>query len=313
MAIEILHPGLASSLQDSGRYHWQHFGVPVCGSMDLFSHRLANALAGNQGDPATLEMTLQGAKLRFLRRAVIVLSGADFSPCIDDKPVAMLCPLTVPAGAILSFGSHRKGARCYLAIKGGFSAPEVMGSQSTSQGAGFGGHHGRRLKKGDVLAFNWPLHNTSNLRLPFGMPDIFPAHRQALRFIPGKHWNLLTDKEKHQFTHQTFILSQHSDRMGYRLEGEPLALSSSAEIYSEAVSRGTVQLPAGGAPIILMADSQTTGGYPKIAHIAAVDMPYLAQSLPGTEFTFKEISLYNAQLYSAQRQCWLKKILPTAQ
>lgn len=95
--------------------------------------------------------------------------------------------------------------------------------------------------------------------------------------------------------------------MGYRLEGEPLALSSSAEIYSEAVSRGTVQLPAGGAPIILMADSQTTGGYLKIAHIAAVDMPYLAQSLPGTEFTFKEISLYNAQLYSAQRQCWLKK------
>ena len=312
MAIEILHPGLASSLQDSGRYHWQHLGVPVCGAMDLFSHRLANALAGNTGDPATLEMTLQGAKIRFLRHAVIVLSGADLSPCIDDKPVPMLSPLQVPAGAILSFGHRRTGARCYLAVKGGFAAPEVMGSQSTSQGAGFGGYHGRRLQKGDVLNFRWPFHNISNLRLPFGIPDIFPQQRQVLRFIPGKHWKLLSDKEKNQFCHQTFSLSQHSDRMGYRLAGEPLVLSSAEEIYSEAVGRGTVQLPAGGEPIILMADSQTTGGYPKIAHIASIDMPYLAQALPGAEFTFQEISLYNAQLYSIQRQRWLNKILATA-
>lgn len=166
MAIEILHPGLATALHDSGRYGWQHFGVPISGAMDLFSHQLANRLAGNSDDPATLEMTLQGARLHFLRRAVIVLTGADLSPMLDGEPVEMLRPLTVPAGAVLSFGARRRGARCYLAIKGGFAAPEIMGSQSTCSGSAFGGYGGRYLKKVIgwrsagryiISAGHWPL------------------------------------------------------------------------------------------------------------------------------------------------------------
>lgn len=308
MAIEILHPGLASALYDSGRYRWQQFGVPVCGVMDLFSHQLANRLAGNSDDPATLEMTLQGPKLRFLRRAVIVLTGADLSPTLDGEPVEMLRPLSVPAGSILSFGARRKGARCYLAVKGGFAQPEVMGSQSTCLAATFGGYSGRNLQKGDRLNFRWPLHNISRLRAPFGMPDIFPQPQQILRFIPGKHWNLLTEEAKKQFINGEFTVSQNSNRMGYRLQGEKLSLLQPANIYSEAVSCGTVQLPADGLPIILMADSQTTGGYPKIAHIAAIDLPYLAQSLPGAQYSFQQISLHTAQQLSWQRQQWLEKI-----
>ncbi len=308
MAIEILHPGLASALHDSGRYRWQQFGVPVCGAMDLFSHQLANRLAGNSDDPATLEMTLQGAKLRFLRRAVIVLTGADLSPALDGEAIEMLKPLSVPAGSVLSFGARRKGARCYLAVKGGFAQTEVMGSQSTCLAGSFGGFSGRRLQKGDRLAFGWPLHNISRLRAPFGVPDIFPQPLQTLRFIPGKHWNLLTESAKKQFINSVYTVSQNSNRMGYRLLGETLSLTEPANIYSEAVSCGTVQLPADGMPIILMADSQTTGGYPKIAHIAAIDLPYLAQSLPGAQYTFQQISLHTAQQLSWQRQQWLEKI-----
>ncbi|GAA0474234.1 MULTISPECIES: biotin-dependent carboxyltransferase family protein [Tatumella] len=308
MAIEILHPGLATALHDSGRYGWQHFGVPISGAMDLFSHQLANRLAGNSDDPATLEMTLQGARLHFLRRAVIVLTGADLSPMLDGEPVEMLRPLTVPAGAVLSFGARRRGARCYLAIKGGFAAPEIMGSQSTCSGSAFGGYGGRYLKKGDRLAFRWPLHNISRSLAPFGLPDIFPQPLQVLRFIPGKHWDRLTGEAKQRFTDSVFTVSPYSDRMGYRLQGEALTLSQPADIYSEAVSRGTVQLPADGLPIILLADSQTTGGYPKIAHIATMDLPYLAQALPGAQFCFRQISLHTAQQLAYQRQQWLEKI-----
>lgn len=308
MAIEILHPGMATMLQDNGRYRWQHLGVPVCGAMDRFSHQLANALVGNHEDMATLEITLLGPRLRFLRRAVVVLTGADLSPQLDEQAVEMQRPFVVPAGGILRFGPRRQGARCYLAVKGGFSIPEIMGSQSTCHAGQFGGLAGRNLQKGDRLAFRWPLHNISNLRTPLSVPDIFPVAEQSIDFIAGKHWNRLTETSQQKFLTQIFTVSQHSDRMGYRLDGESLTLREPAEIYSEPVSRGTIQLPNNGMPIILMADSQTTGGYPKIGHITATDMSFLAQSLPGMRFRFRQVSLHNAQYQSQQRRKWIAKI-----
>jgi len=308
MAVEVLYPGMATMLQDSGRYRWQHLGVPVCGAMDRFSHQLANALVGNGEDTATLEITLLGPRLRFLRRAVVVLTGADLSPQLDDQAVEMQRPFVVPAGGILSFGQRRQGARCYLAIKGGFLIPDSMGSQSTCHVGQFGGLAGRNLQKGDCLTFGWPLHNISNLRVPLSVPNIFPIADQTINFIAGKHWNMLTELAQTHFLTQLFRISPQSDRMGYRLDGEYLALREPINMYSEPVSSGTIQLPADGMPIILMADSQTTGGYPKIGHVTSTDMSLLAQSLPGMSFRFRQVSLHSAQSQAQKRRNWIAQI-----
>ncbi|WP_313687346.1 biotin-dependent carboxyltransferase family protein [Pantoea sp.] len=308
MSLEVLHPGMASSLQDEGRYGYQQAGVPVCGAMDRYSHRLANLLVGNQHDCASLEITLLGPRLRFWRRAVIALCGADLSPHIDGQPVPMQQAISVPAGAVLGFGQRRQGARAYLAVHGGFHVSLTMNSHSTCLMAQFGGFAGRYLRQGDHLVTRSAFANATPRVLPFNAPALFPREQQPIRLMAGRHWQQLSADMQQRFLAAVYRIGQDSNRMGYRLEGAAITREHARELASEAVDYGTVQLPPDGQPIILMADAQTTGGYPKIAHVASVDLPRLAQMLPGDEIQFRLISVDQAQQLAIERAAWLNAL-----
>jgi urea carboxylase len=320
MTIEVVKPGALSALQDLGRVGFQRFGVPVCGAMDEWSHRLANLLVGNAQGEATLEITLIGPSLRFSEPALIAITGAELSPRIGEQPVPQATPVLVRAGSQLDFGRRTAGVRAYLAVHGGFAVAPVMGSKSTYLRGGFGGLAGRPLRKGDAI----PVRN--------GNPErVFPRLAQALRdaaqaFVAldaaprlppapwgqapltvratiGQQWQAFTADAQRSLCEAEFRLSPQSDRMGLRFEGPKLPLREPLEMISEAVACGTVQVPPDGNPIVLMADRQTTGGYPKIAGVASVDLPILAQMAPQQGVRFALISLPEAHsLYRARER-----------
>ncbi len=315
MSLEILKPGALSLLQDSGRYGWQRYVVVVGGAMDEWSHRCANALLGNEADEATLEITLMGPSLRFTQSQVIVLCGADMSARIGEQALPLNRALVVRAGAQLDFGKRVTGMRVYLGVRGGFAVPSVMGSRSTYVRAAIGGLNGRALKKGDVLPVSDANGPTANERALLGDRDfvelqhspVLPApaaeQRQRVRMIAGQQWGLFTEAAQAAFAQAEFQVSPQSDRMGIRLKGPVLERRHAFEMISEGVAFGTVQVPPDGQPIVLMADRQTTGGYPKIACVASVDLPLLAQRWPGESVRFEMVSIEEAQrLYVARER-----------
>jgi len=320
MTIEVIKPGALSTLQDLGRRGFQHLGVPVGGVMDERSHRVANLLVGNPEHEATLEITLLGPSLRFQQVALIAIAGADLSACIGEHAVPLETPVLVRAGSQLNFGRRVFGVRTYLAVHGGFAVPAVMQSKSTYVRGKFGGFQGRALQKGDALELApadaqrvYPRLATK-LRaspLPFSLLEDRPrlpgalseASATAARAIVGQQWRAFSAEAQRQFQQAEFRLSPHSDRMGFRLQGPRLALREPLEMISEAVAFGTIQVPPDGNPIVLMADRQTTGGYPKIASVASVDLPALAQQMPAQSVRFALISLEQAQqLYLAHER-----------
>ena len=297
MNIAVLKPGMHTLLQDAGRYGYQHSGVPVAGAMDLFSHRVANMVAGNHGDAATLEITLQGPRLEFSDDALIAICGADLSPAIGPDPVPEGKAVRLRAGSVLEFGACRTGCRAYLAINGGFDVPAVMGSRSTYEAARIGGLQGRALAKGDILRAGTQQpglypglgHGLSQARRPFAFPkwsvnqhiEKLGRTPQIVRIIPGRHWDAFAAGARSLLTESTFRIAPDSNRMGFRLDGPAIQLAEPLELLSEAVSFGTIQVPPGGKPIVLMADRQTTGGYPRIAEVASVDpVSYTHLTLP---------------------------------
>lgn len=314
-SITVLKPGAQTQLQDEGRYGWQRFGVPVGGAMDLWSHRVANLLAGNAADEATLEILLTGPSLRFDAAACIALCGADLSAQVGDEPLPMYERIQLPAGAQLDFGRRVNGLRCYLAVRGGFAVPPVMGSRSTFVRGGFGGFQGRALRKGDVL----PIGAGQPRELP---PAVLPedisvpvplAAAQAVtpvRMVPGEHAALFAPEVHALMAQATYQLSPQSDRMGYRLEGPALPRLPGGELISEGVSFGTVQVPPDGQPIVLMAERQSAGGYPKIAHVASVDLPLLAQMAPRQALRFVPVTLAQAQALHLERERQLQALRP---
>lgn len=350
MSIRVLKPGPMSSLQDLGRHGHQRFGVIVGGAMDEWSHRVANALAGNDRDEATLEITLMGPSLAFERDALIAIAGADLSPRVGDAPLPMATPVLLRAGAQLDFGRRAWGCRAYLAVHGGFAVEPVMGSRSTYLRAGFGGFEGRALRKGDLLpvgaedpqaacpALARRLRETgaafaapgdASPAPPAGSfsPDEAslapraatfapPAHpalgRERVRFVAGQQWDAFTREAQERLESEAFVVDANSDRMGYRLDGPGLALVSPLEMISEGVAFGTVQVPPDGNPIVLMADRQTAGGYPKIAAIASVDLPMVAQAVPRQALRFERIALAHAQRLYLEREREIDRIRRSA-
>lgn len=303
MSVTVIRPGLASTFQDCGRHGYQHLGIPVGGAMDLRAHQLANLIAGNDRDLASLEITLIGPTLQFNSAACIAMAGADLSPTINGIPVPLGRPIIVESGDVLSFGERRKGVRCYLAWHGGIALPEVLGSQSTYLRGELGGFEGRALRKGDVLPLNAPLRahaletlaedlNAMSIYLPSTLAD---NPRARLRVMRGPHTDLFTQEAVQNLFNSSYRIANESDRMGYRLQGPTLPVKESRQLLSEGVTLGSIQVPADGLPIVLMADRQSIGGYPKIGHVAAVDMPQLAQRMPGEDIHFEEISLAQAQ------------------
>lgn len=326
--VEVQKPGAQTQLQDLGRIGWQRFGVPVGGAMDDVAHRIANWLVGNAEDCATLEMVLMGASLLFTGDARIAVCGADLSPQLDDVPMQMGAAIDVREGSVLTFGRRVGGLRAYLAVRGGFVVPNVMGSQSTLIRGGFGGWHGRALKKGDRLPIAGAQSAATaeqravaqidgaavpmapvvkNLLASLGAvaPYATAATPVVLRTVVGEHWSAFSPDAQAQFHNADFRIHPQSDRMGYRLQGPVLALHTPRELISEGVAFGTIQVPPDGQPIVLMAERQSTGGYPKIAHIASVDLPLLAQMAPQENLRFAAVSLEEAQSLYLQREAQL--------
>ena len=310
MSLEILKPGLMSTFQDLGRQQHQGLGIPVAGALDVKAHRLANLLAGNSADLATLEMTLIGATIRVTSPCCIALSGADLGPTINGFAASMNRPLVLREGDIVSFSRRQRGARAYLAVHGGFRLPTVFGSSSTYLRSAIGGFHGRALKQKDVIQINCILQ-TSDLELLalkiWDQKIYLPASLATLssarvRIIKSAQWDDFTLESRANLLTETFKVTPVSDRMGYRLEGPELKLSQPRQMISESVVFGTIQVPVSGQAIILLADRQTTGGYPKIAYVASIDQPLLAQMLPGDAFNFSLIDIAEAQKLDLKRE-----------
>ena len=320
MICHILHPGQLATVQDGGRVGHQAQGIPVAGAMDELSLRLANVLVGNEEHAAALECTLVGPTLRFDEHTLIALGGADLGVTADGVALPLWRPIGIPAGTTLNAASAVRGCRGYLAVAGGIDVPPVLGSRSTYLRASLGGVEGRALRRGDHL----PLGAPTELGLRIGAavtrgrgrdrvviatwrasPSLVPFYTGAatVRVVEGEHARLLTPDSAERMWSTEFRVGAQSDRMGYRLESgdSPLVLGAPCEILSEAVAFGTVQLPPGGNPIVLMADRQTTGGYPRIGEVASVDLPLVAQLKAGDRLRFRPVSLDEAQrLYLAR-------------
>jgi antagonist of KipI len=301
MSIAVLAPGLSTTLQDRGRSGWRHLGVGGAGALDAHAHALANMLVGNPPDAATLEITLAGPRLRFDRAACIALCGGDIDARCDGKTLSTARPILLPAGATLVLGACRRGVRAYLAVGGGIDGPIVLGSRSTDLRGGFGGIAGRALRAGDVL----PLGDAGIVEVDAprsaswwidDAPDA-PADG-AIRALPGADATHRTDA----LFSRAWRVAAASDRQGIRLEGETLQPEDARERISAPVVPGTIQLPPDGQPIVLLADAQTHGGYPRIGHVIRADLPRLAQLRPGDTLRFAPCTPKQAQAaWRAQR------------
>ena len=289
-SIHVRRPGLLTTVQDLGRWGHQATGGPVAGPMDTFSHRLANLLVGNPSDAATLEITLLGPELEFEVAAMAAVCGADFDVAIDGQAMGVGVSMPVPAGARMHFGRRRAGARAYLAGAGGLLIAPVLGSRATHLVSSMGGVDGRALVAGDRLPIRATPSPATTRR---GSGVTLPASGRArLRLLPGPQADWFEPSALTLLTSVSFRVSPRSNRMGYRLEGPPLSRRRTHEPISEPLAFGALQVPAAGEPILLMADRQTAGGYPKIGNVIAADLPLAGQLAPGD---FIEFSLCSRQ------------------
>ena len=302
-AITIVKPGLLTTIQDLGRWGHQVSGVPAAGPMDVYSHRLANQLAGNDPHAAALEVTLIGPEMVFESRARIAVSGAIFDLACDDRPIAYSETVVIEAGQRLKFGRLHQGARAYVGITGGIATEPILGSRSTHLVSHMGGYEGRALIAGDRIPFgDADVSGDGARKAPgFSLPT---GGRARLRVIPGPQADWFTDDALKALTSVSFRVSPRSNRMGYRLEGPPLMRSREGEPISEPVGIGAIQVPNAGEPILLMADRQTAGGYPKIGHVITADLPVAGQLAPGDFIEFAVCSRQEAiaALIARERQ-----------
>jgi antagonist of KipI len=284
--IEVRAPGLLTTVQDLGREGFGPLGVSPSGAADAVSLRLGNRLVGNVEGAAALEMTLLGGTFVFPTGAVIALAGSDFGPTLDGGPVPMWASLEVHAGQTLAFGPTRSGARCYLCVRGGISVPLFLRSASTHLLSGLGGLAGRALRKDDVLQIGPSTNSYRPRKLVCQIMEMLET-RGALRVTPGPQSESFSDSSRHLFYTSRYRVSEESNRMGIRLEGPAIRENSGGEMVTEGVSLGAVQITAGGKPIILFVEQQTTGGYGKIANVISADLHRLGQLRPRDEIRFE--------------------------
>jgi len=323
VSIEIIKPGMLLTLQDLGRKGHQKYGIIESGAMDHFAMRAANLLVGNNQNEAVFEATILGPVIHFKSTALIAICGAEISPKVEGVPVPQWRTVVIKGGSTIKFGSAQNGARVYIAIGGGVDVEEKMGSRSTYLRAGIGGYKGRALKAGDVLRLRretsysrqvMPYPFEKDQRVTFSRKilsnHIRPHYSQhpEIRVLKGAHFALFEKESRERFFSQAYKVLPQSDRMGYRLEGPELKMVSKQEMLSEAVAFGTIQVPTNGQPIVLMADHQTTGGYPKIAQVISVDLPLMAQLSLGSKVSFKEVVLEEAQELYLQRESDLRMV-----
>lgn len=310
MTIRILRPGLLTTVQDLGRRGKQRYGIVVGGAMDTLALRMANLLVGNPEAAAVLEMTLLGPTIHFEQDAVVALCGGEFRAMLDDAPLSTWRPVGIRKGSTLTCGSSTTCCRGYLAIGGGIDVPLVLGSRSTYLHGKYGGHAGRALRVDDLLSIGNPTPAVSPTSCSWRVGSVAPSYENqpTLRVILGSEFDWLAPQSQEQLFHSEFIVTPQSDRMGYRLSGPRLELTTPRELISTAVCPGVIQVPADGQPILLMADCATTGGYPKAACVASVDLPLAAQLRPGDRFRLAAIELAEAQALMRKREADIERL-----
>ena len=299
---EVVAPGPLTTVQDRGRFGYGRYGVAPSGALDSFSFRVANLLVGNPENEACLEITLSGLRVKALTEVAIAVTGADLQAHSNDKPLDMWTSWILGKGDTVSFRGLKGGCRSYLAIGGGISLPEVMGSKSTNLSSKFGGLDGRPLQKGDILSSTSPYLHLKTGGSTFPQAWIPPhAKERHLRVILGPQDDQFTEKGKKTFLGSPYQVSPDSDRTGIRLAGPMIERRPevSESIISEGVISGTIQVPGDGQPIIILVET-VTGGYRKIATVITADLPLLGQVKPGDTVTFKQVSLDDA--YEALRE-----------
>jgi antagonist of KipI len=302
MNLRIIKAGVLDTIQDQGRLGWQHLGVNPGGAMDKLSAKVANILAGNDGREALIELHFPASSFFFEQPAMIALSGADLSPTINGDEVPMLHPIIVSKYSILQFHKVVNGARAYLAIYGGLDIPGWLHSYSTHLKAGAGGFKGRPLQNDDEISFKIQkdvctvLGKKEFIVLPW-KADTTWDHDEAedIYLLAGNEFNRLANEARELFNRQSYTITAQSDRMGYQIKGEPLFLNNNEEVVSSGVNFGTIQLLPGGQLTILMADHQTTGGYPRLAHVISAHHYKLAQMKPGDLIRFRFIDMSTAE------------------
>ena len=292
--IEVLAPGLFTTVQDLGREGFGPIGVSPSGAADPISLRLGNRLVANYESAPALEMTLLGGTFRFPEGATVALTGSDFGADLDGDPVDLWASIEARPGQTLRVGSTRSGARCYLSVQGGIDVKHFLGSASTHVLTGLGGLNGRPLKQGDVLKI---APTTGSFRNRTIDPRIIEhlSRRSVLRVTTGPQSDWFPEASRRVFYASAYRVAEESSRMGLRLEGSPVPARPGREMITEGVSLGAVQIPAGGQPIILFVDQQTTGGYPKIANVISADIHRVGQLRPRDEIRFERIELEAAR------------------
>ncbi|MBT2685105.1 biotin-dependent carboxyltransferase family protein [Bacillus sp. ISL-37] len=297
---KVLKPGLQTTVQDLGRTGYQQYGISPSGAMDPYSLQMSNLLVGNPLHEAGLEATMMGPSLVALKDVSIAICGGNLQPMVNKKVVSMWKSFVLRKGDILSFGKVEGGARAYIGFAGGIDVPLVLGSKSTFINGEMGGFNGRALDAGDIVKGRPFVRKNRFLHKEF-----IPEYNAQLeiRVILGPHLEKFHPDAIKRFLSNEYTISPQSNRMGYRLEGPELGHIEGADIISDAIPAGGIQVPSNGQPIILMSERQTTGGYARIATVISVDLPLLAQAMPGTKIRFAEITIEEAQeLYRKQRK-----------
>lgn len=290
---KVIKPGLFTTVQDLGRYGYLKYGVPISGAMDTFSLIAANLLVENSPNNACLEITLIGPELQALTKTYIAVTGGEISININGRKASMWQTVEVQEGDVVSFGKVESGCRVYVSIKGGINTPPILGSRSTYVRGSFGGINGRQLRNGDIIEGfpNVPFNHG------YAIPEeLIPKYAgfYETHIVLGPQSDMFTEKGLEKFLTNEYKVTPEADRMGYRLEGPPIEHKAKAEIISDALLPGTIQIPPDGKPIIIMRDAQTTGGYPKIAVAITPDISSLGQAKPNDAIKFSKITTHEA-------------------
>lgn len=296
--ITILKKGMLTTVQDLGRTGYQQYGMLSSGAMDEYAMRLANILVGNDQGEAVLEFTFQGPTIRFENDVVFAVTGGTFNLTLNNEPVPMNAAVTALKGDVLTTGMAVSGMRGYIAFAGGLDIPLVMGSRSTGLKAKIGGLDGRALQDGDTIGLRDPYTELANMENRFVPEKLLRKEEEVLtvHFTYGPQDDLFIAAGKRAFESGVYTLSDKSDRMGFRLEGPAVekAEGSDGNIISDGICFGAIQV-TNGQPIVMMADRQTTGGYPKIGCVIRNDLPALAERRPGSKIRFRPVSPSGAQ------------------
>lgn len=306
MSLKVVKPGIMDTIQDVGRPGSAHLGIPLSGAADKAALAVGNLVLGNCADTAAVECHWPAPVLRLEAPALLALTGADFGATADGIPVQQNRTIFLPGNTEIRFVRRHSGARAYLCVRGGFMAPEILGSRSTHVVSATGGFAGRKLATGDTIQFDTGLQQPGAV-LHASTHGLYPVNR-LIRFTPGPEYDRLSGSARNDLERETWKTGVSSDRMGCELTGPILLLANKEEMVSSAVVPGTIQLPAGGKPLILLSDCQTTGGYPRIGQIIEADLPAVAQLSPGDTFRLVSVTREDALLAGYRHRLHLRRL-----